>query len=330
MTVSVISPANIAFVKHWGMNGVVPFSSSLSMNLSNCYTHTTVAKTAGETDQIFFVDKDQTPQTPINSDSIGRDLVAYNHVQAIKKKFGITKSLQIFTYNSFPIKAGIASSASGFSALTASVVLWADQNNFFADKQALGNLILQAGSVSACRSVIDDYCCLAPDLDQINLQSISSDLDLYDLIPVVASGAKKIGSGAGQALSTTSPYFYTRIESANADMNIATNALTQNNWLELRTVIERQSRLLHQVVATAEPPFVYIQPIAQQFLRDLAQKIDPLTYAVTFDAGTIPHIITTGESKDSLIDFIQTRTEVEQLFINRPGLPTRQTDKHLF
>jgi mevalonate pyrophosphate decarboxylase len=113
-------------------------------------------------------------------------------------------------------------------------------------------------------------------------------------------------------------------------MPIAQTALTDNNWLELRSVIERQSRLLHQVVATSVPPFVYIQPVAQQFLRDLAQKIDPLTYAVTFDAGTIPHIITTGESKDSIIDFIGTRPEVEQLFINQPGLPTRQTDQHLF
>lgn len=330
MPLSVVSPANIAFVKHWGMKGLVPFSSSLSMNLSHCFTHTTVETIKTDTDQIFFVDQNKTPQHQVTSDSRGRDLVAYNHVQFIKKKFGIMKSVRIHTYNSFPIKAGIASSASGFSALTASLVLWAEQHSFFADKQALGNLILQAGSVSACRSVLPDYCLLSPQSDRIDLQSISSDLDLYDLIPVLASGQKKIGSGDGQSLSKTSPYFYPRIEAANADMQTAKEALTQNNWLVLRQVIERQSRRLHQVVETSKPPFVYIQPIAKQFLRDLAQKIDPQTYAVTFDAGTIPHIITTGKSKKSLIEYIQTRPEVEQLFINQPGQPTTSVQTHLF
>ena len=40
-----ISPANIAFIKFWGKKNPklnIPFNDSISMNLSNCLTTTTV------------------------------------------------------------------------------------------------------------------------------------------------------------------------------------------------------------------------------------------------------------------------------------------------
>ncbi|MBC8160546.1 MAG: diphosphomevalonate decarboxylase, partial [Roseiflexaceae bacterium] len=45
-TATAIAPANIAFIKYWGVQDaarVLPFNGSISMNLDSCLTTTTVA-----------------------------------------------------------------------------------------------------------------------------------------------------------------------------------------------------------------------------------------------------------------------------------------------
>jgi len=55
-----ISPANIAFIKYWGKRDSkinLPFNNSISMNLSNCLTTTTVEFNANLKKDTVFIDK---------------------------------------------------------------------------------------------------------------------------------------------------------------------------------------------------------------------------------------------------------------------------------
>ena len=115
------SPSNIAIVKYWGKKGEqLPANASLSLTLSECRTETRMVVK---------------PSHSINDDY---DVTVYldgekkdDFVPKIKQFFSrivsyapyLSKcSVEIHTHNTFPHSSGIASSASGMSALSMCLV----------------------------------------------------------------------------------------------------------------------------------------------------------------------------------------------------------------
>src|SRR3712207_5551809 len=118
-TATAIAPSNIAFVKYWGMADAaltLPYNESVSMNLDNCSTTTSVTFDSRlEADEVTIAWFEQPPRV-----ATGRPyerVVA--HLDRIRARAGLELRASVQSSNNFPADAGIASSASGFAALTA-------------------------------------------------------------------------------------------------------------------------------------------------------------------------------------------------------------------
>src|SRR6266700_2397986 len=147
MKATAVAPSNIAFIKYWGKKDEVlrlPENGSISMNLSNLLTTTTV-----EFNELFKNDSitlNGKKESPKNNRAI-------KHIDRIRKLAKITTKVKIVTENNFPTGTGLSSSASGFAALTVAGAVVAGLD--LSEKEL--SILARQGSGSACRSIPDGF-----------------------------------------------------------------------------------------------------------------------------------------------------------------------------
>ena len=113
--ITVRAPTNIALIKYWGKKDAVqnlPLNSSLSLsvNISQFYSQTTVSFSTDNSTSMILNNKPSTITKRINS--------VITAIKALAKPEFSEKGVFIETFNNFPTAAGMASSASGLAALT--------------------------------------------------------------------------------------------------------------------------------------------------------------------------------------------------------------------
>ena len=114
MKVTAITNSNIALIKYWGKRDkkrMLPVNSSLSMTFDKLNTITTVEFDRKYKKDIFILDNKKIMPGTVLSRTIA-------HLDLIRKMAGIKTKAKIVTQNNFPTAAGLASSASGFAALS--------------------------------------------------------------------------------------------------------------------------------------------------------------------------------------------------------------------
>ena len=112
MKATAIAPSNIAFIKYWGKKDEelkLPENGSISMNLSNLTTTTTV-----EFDKKYKEDK----IIINNQEEENSGSRAIRHLDRVRSLAKINLKAKVVTNNNFPTGTGLSSSASGFAALT--------------------------------------------------------------------------------------------------------------------------------------------------------------------------------------------------------------------
>ena len=104
--------ANIALVKYWGKRDeekILPMNSSVSMTCDGLETVTTV-----EFSSMYAKDS-----VSINGEDMEKDTKnVYAHIEKIRRLAGTKENAKVVSKTNFPVAAGLASSASGFAALT--------------------------------------------------------------------------------------------------------------------------------------------------------------------------------------------------------------------
>ena len=107
------APANIAFIKYWGKSNEklrLPMNSSISMNLSEVYTTTSVEFSEKFKEDFIYIDgkrvKAKEKERVVGQLDLIRNLARIRLRAKVKSR------------NNFPKGTGLASSASGFAALT--------------------------------------------------------------------------------------------------------------------------------------------------------------------------------------------------------------------
>ncbi|HEY75381.1 MAG TPA: diphosphomevalonate decarboxylase, partial [Thermoflexia bacterium] len=105
--------ANIALTKYWGNADDdlrIPANESISMTLDRTRTVTTVSFQADlKADEVVVDDR------PLAGPALER---VVRHLDLLRGLAGVTWRARVVSHNNFPTGAGIASSASGFAALT--------------------------------------------------------------------------------------------------------------------------------------------------------------------------------------------------------------------
>ena len=151
---TVSAPANIAFVKYWGardLASATPMNSSISMTLEHCVTQCTVETLDhGGEDEVWRAEPDGGFGTP--DPEFARRVRA--QLDRIRQWAGRKEPVRVATRNTFPTAGGLASSASGFAALTLAA---AGAFGKKASQKDLSLLARRSGSGSACRSIFGGF-----------------------------------------------------------------------------------------------------------------------------------------------------------------------------
>lgn len=308
LQVTATAPSNIALIKYWGKSDASlnwPANDSLSMTLNQAKTTTT----ANLQPDAATPDAHRMAFKTSGAGSIPvRDLAkTTRYLEWLRNEirpFGAAEgALDILTHNSFPSSCGIASSASGFAALTiAAAGAWTGAKNLDElHRLGITREILSAwarrGSGSACRSIHGGFVHWvrgeAPDSQTVSSVFSTDHWSLTDLIVLIDRGAKSVSSTEGHARAFSSPLMNVRMSGLGERLKNAAQAIEGRDLERLGTIIESEAIEMHSVMMTSHPRTDYFGAPTIAFLRWLRESraAGNLAAWFTLDAGPNPHVI---------------------------------------
>lgn len=289
MRASAQAQPNIALVKYWGKRDVkrnLPAVGSLSITLDTLRTTMDVDFSADLAEDTLCV----------NGQSDDRLLPRVS--RCLDKVCGNDRpAAAIDSTCNFPMAAGLASSASAFSALVVAASAAAGHD---ADSMTLARLA-GAASGSAARSLLGGFVELTPGDDDIDVQAIAraSDWPLEVIVAVTARGEKPVSSGDAMLRSAASSPFYARwVDDQAADLAVARTAVAERDFAALARIAEHNCLKMHSVMWTSSPSIVYWNPTTltcMQKVRELREQ--GLGVFFTIDAG--PQVKAVCQSADA-------------------------------
>lgn len=318
MKVTAKAPANIAFIKYWGKKNEalrIPASSSVSMNLSEAYTITSV-----EFDRNFVKDEiyiDGEKQEGVEESRISK------HIDLIRKIVKFKSFAKVVSKNNFPKGAGIASSASGFAALTVATAHALELN--LSEKEL--SILARMGSGSACRSIPDGF--VEWKTGEKSEDSYAYSLyrpdywDIYDLIAVVSEKSKKVSSTEGHAIAESSPFYKSRIKGMKNKVSEIKKALGNKDFTKFGEILEAEAISMHAVMMTSKTPLFYWLPKTLDIILAVREWRDSgLEAYFTIDAGPNVHIICQGKDSGRVVTRLHQVEEINKVkvMVNKPAL----------
>ena len=317
--VTAVSPANIAFIKFWGKKNPllnIPFNDSISMNLSSCFTTTTVEFDRKFKNDRIFIDGKKV--TGAKKDRVVRIL------DLVRQKAGITFRARVDSKNNFPSDAGIASSASGFSALALSASCAAGLNL----SQKNLSILARVGSGSACRSIPDGFTLWEKGRDNDSSYAIQIApprfWDLRDVVAVVSKGKKGVGSTEGHELAVTSPYFVARLKNLKKRIGKLKTALLAKDFNTFGKLVEEEAIDLHVMAMTSHPPVFYWNKGTVEVMYTVFKLRESGTECYfTMDAGPNVHVMCLGKDEQKVRSALNKLTSVSLIISNKAGKGAR-------
>jgi diphosphomevalonate decarboxylase len=336
--ITTISPANIAFIKYWGRDDhklFLPKNNNISMNMSGCITKTTVALEEDLKEDIVeikFLGKDF---VKLEKNSIKAKNI-FDQINRIRKLSKLNSKVHVKSENNFPADAGIASSASGMSALTGALLLAFELEGKYEDKIEFSRQVRLCGSGSAIRSVYPGFVEMVYDKENKDAYAVQiADANHWGLIDVVAildPEKKKISSSEGHEIADTSPYLETRITEMQNRIKETRQAILDKDLQKLGPLIEEDCVSMHLVMMTSNPPAFYWNAGTMDIIQDVRKwrEEEGLQAYFTIDAGANVHIICEEKDLEKVEKHIKENRYVKWTIINKPCDGTVTSSDHLF
>ena len=276
--------ANIALVKYWGkaddgpLN--IPAVGSISITLDALWTDTEVQFDGSLASDRLTLNGHNHPE---QLDRVRRCL------DLLRTRAGVELAARVTSRNNFPTGAGLASSASGYAALTAAA---ARALNLMLTSREL-SVVARQGSGSAARSIFGGFVemragNLADGSDSYAEPLMpAGDWPLECVVAVTAREQKHVSSRAGMTRSAaTSPYFRAWVDSSRADLTQGRRAILTRDFEALADVAERNCLSMHGAAMATRPPLLYFNAATiacLQAVRELRRSAVPVFF--TIDAG---------------------------------------------
>lgn len=268
-----IAHPNVALVKYWGKRpGTenVPATPSLSITLGALATRTGVA--AASRCELRL------------GGQIVADAKIERFIAATRRRWELPP-LAVATANDFPTGAGLASSASGFAALTTAV----DGTFGLGLSAAERAEWARRGSVSAARSIFGGFAMLVPGDADCTAQPLrgAGEWPLEVAVAVTSDAAKSVPSTTGMARSqATSPLYRAWQESTVEDFDAACAAVRAKDFEALAAVAEHSSFKLHALMLSTRPALVYWNAATVSVVHEIgAMRAAGLPVFASIDAG---------------------------------------------
>ena len=282
------APANIALVKYWGKRDSrlnLPVTDSLSIDLGSLGTETTIEHSPDKQDAVI-----------LNGNKLAQDdpfaVKVINFVDlfrsALNQAATNRPALTIITSNNIPTGAGVASSASGFAALTKAL------DQFFGLALAGRELSLLAnlGSGSASRSIFKGFVYRHAGTDPDGMDSYSEPLpytwpELKIGLITVSAKAKRVSSRDGMERTVeTSPLYKAWPQQVQNDMAKMLKAIKAKDFELLGATAENNALAMHECMRAATPPLNYFEPETEAIISKVQElRQEGLPLYLTIDAG---------------------------------------------
>lgn len=322
------APANIAFIKYWAKADAatrVPKNNSISMNLSDMYSICTVEFDASlKKNEVHFLDEET-----IKSQELARISDALDKIRNIA---GSVLFAKVVTKNNFPKATGIASSASGFAALTLAATKALGLN--LTEKEL--SLLARTFSGTACRSIPDGFVEWQKGTYENDSYALSLHppeyWDIADVVAVVTSKMKKVSSTDGHALAPTSPFYELRLAGMDAKIANLKKHMRDKNFTSFGRIVEDEALNMHAICITSTPPLLYWQPETIRIMKNIAlwRESGELESYFTIDAGSTVHVICRGTDAQKAKSYLEKIEGIEKVVINRPVKGAQLVTEHLF
>ncbi len=318
------SPSNIALVKYWGKKEhQIPENPSISFTLNNCKTTTTVSFSKKDDSNAFsfdvFLDGEK-------KDDFKPKIETFFKRVAVYLPFLKNYHFKIETSNTFPHSSGIASSASGMSALALCLMSiekeliepdgissTVEESHFIKKASFLARL----GSGSACRSLEGDLVVWGMH------DGIKGSSDLYgvkypfevhqnfknyqDTILLVDKGEKQVSSTVGHNLMFGHPFAQERFKQANKNLSDMVSILKDGDLDAFIALVESEALTLHAMMMTSMPYFILMKPNTLHIINKIWAFRQQTNSKVCFtlDAGANVHVLYPEQEATSVLEFIE-------------------------
>jgi len=316
------APSNIALVKYWGKKAhQIPANPSISFTLNNCKT-TTILKYEKKTSEGFSFDVFL--EGAIQEDFKPKIEQFFSRIE-IYLPFLSAYHFVIETSNTFPHSSGIASSASGMSALALCLMQIEQQLNPTISKEFFNkkaSFLARLGSGSACRSIEGNLIVWGA---HANIKG-SSDLvgveypyevhqnfkNYHDTILLVDKGEKQVSSTVGHNLMHNHPFAEQRFQQAHSNMDALILVLKSGDLNTFISIVEREALTLHAMMMSSNPYFILMKPNTLQIINKLWEfrAKTGLHICFTLDAGANVHVLFPESEAKQIQEFIKTELAV--------------------
>ncbi|APY11435.1 diphosphomevalonate decarboxylase [Seonamhaeicola sp. S2-3] len=313
------SPSNIALVKYWGKKeNQIPANPSISFTLSGCKTTTKLSYSKKETSNNFsfevFLNDEKKDSFKPKIDTFFKRIVQY--VPFIKNYHFV-----IETTNTFPHSSGIASSASGMSALALCLMSVERSlseveitSNYFNQK---ASFLARLGSGSACRSIEGDLVVWGAHneiTNSSNLFGVKYPFEVHenfknyqDTILLVDKGEKQVSSTVGHGLMHNHPFAEQRFQQAHNNLSQLIKVFKEGDLYAFINIVESEALTLHAMMMTSLPYFILMKPNTLQIINKIwAYRTETKSkICFTLDAGANVHVLYPQNEREQVIEFIK-------------------------
>lgn len=333
------SPSNIALVKYWGKRDIqIPENTSISFTLDFCKTTTSLSFKKKETTteifdfQVYLDGKREVSFEP----KIAKFFERIEDYIPFLKDY----TFKIETSNSFPHSSGIASSASGMSALAFCLVALekrlsgqAEPNSLFSKQHSQNHnnplettseyyakktsFLARLGSGSASRSLqgpmmiwgAHENISNTTNAYAIQHQEIHELFrDYQDTILLVDKGEKQVSSTVGHQLMHGHPFAENRFRQAQNNMLKMLDILKEGDLFNFINLVESEALTLHAMMMTSHPYFILMKPNTLEIIHKIwaFRKSTGLHLCFTLDAGANVHLLYPKKEASETLQFIKT------------------------
>ncbi len=314
MKTTAIAPANIALIKYWGKKEAglrLPANNSISINLSGISTVTTVEFRDGLREDLVSIDRREV--MGVEKEKI------IAHLNRVRQMAGIRLRARIESKNNFPKGTGLASSASGFAALS----LAASSSAGLSLSETELSILARLGSGSACRSIPSGF---------VEWKAGNSDLSSYayslfpadywnirDVVAIVGSDAKKVSSTEGHAAAESSPLYKARIREMPQKIRKIKEAIKKREFSEFGEIVEAEAMSMHAVMITSKPALVYWMPTTLRVMHHIIDwRSGGLESYFTIDAGPNVHVLCLAKDALKIERRLAAIEGVQRVIVNHP------------
>lgn len=328
------TPSNIALVKYWGKKEhQIPENTSISFTLNACHTITTLEFSNCHSELVSESHSDETLKK-VQDNHVYFDIYFegdkkedfkpkiasfFERIKAYSP-FLSEYDLVIKSENSFPHSSGIASSASGMSALALCVMSMEKELNptmtdaYFYKK---ASFLARLGSGSACRSVKGEIVVWgehqeiegSSDLFGVEFSSeVHENFKNYqDIILLVDKGEKQVSSTVGHQLMFNHPFAKQRFIQAEENITKMKSILKSGDLKSFVNLVESEALTLHAMMMTSNPYFILMKPNTLKIINKIWEYrlATNSNVCFTLDAGANVHLLFPLVEKETVSNFVE-------------------------